>query len=400
MLRHLMQMLWRRRSRHLLLTLEVSLAFIVVFAVSAFALYHAALYRLPLGYDIERVWQVQLLPPRMQEVAADPAVLDRLRRHVQALSAVEAVANLSHTPYANARNTTTFRREDGTRSTVSNVLSVSDGFFDTLRLQRLQGRWFGPADGGTDVTPAVVNRRLAQTLFPDRPAVGEIIVQGAPGESGGERLRITGVVDDYRDEGEFMAPPAMVLTRFSARPGRHLPMQMAVKVRAGTPRAFEVELLSALRQVHGGWDYPIHPLADLRVDKLRQVTVPLTVMSIVAGFLLLMVAFGLLGVLWQSMQQRTAEIGLRRAVGATASQIRTQVLAEQALLSAAAAVLALLLLVQLPLTGALGEAMGAALFAQAAAVSTAVIIVLNVLCALVPAHLASRLNPAQALHHE
>ena len=55
---------------------------------------------------------------------------------------------------------------------------------------------------------------------------------------------------------------------------------------------------------------------------------PLIAAGVIAGFLLLMVAMGLTGVLWQTVTQRTREIGLRRAKGATAGDIRTQILGE------------------------------------------------------------------------
>ena len=116
--------------------------------------------------------------------------------------------------------------------------------------------------------------------------------------------------------------------------------------------------------------------------------------------MLTMVAFGLFGVLWQNTTRRIPEIGLRRAIGARAGDIYRQIIAEQLLLSSAAIALALVLLVQLPLTGALGSFLGWRLFIAAAGVSTAVIYLISLLCSLYPGWRASRLTPAQALHHE
>jgi putative ABC transport system permease protein len=56
---------------------------------------------------------------------------------------------------------------------------------------------------------------------------------------------------------------------------------------------------------------------------------------VIAAFLLVMVAFGLFGVLWQNTTQRIPEIGLRRALGADAGSIYRQIIAEQMLLSTA-----------------------------------------------------------------
>jgi putative ABC transport system permease protein len=122
--------------------------------------------------------------------------------------------------------------------------------------------------------------------------------------------------------------------------------------------------------------------------------------GIIAAFMLVMVAFGLFGALWQNTTQRIPEIGLRRAIGATAGEIYRQIVLEQFLLSSVAIVLGLALLVQLPLTRVLGEHLDWAVFAQAAMLSMAVIYLLSLLCALYPGWRASRLSPTEALHHE
>jgi putative ABC transport system permease protein len=84
--------------------------------------------------------------------------------------------------------------------------------------------------------------------------------------------------------------------------------------------------------------------------------VPLIVVSVIAAFLLLMVAFGLFGVLWQNTTQRIPEIGLRRAVGASAATSTARSSPNSCCSVPPAMRVGLVLLVQLPLTGALGEA--------------------------------------------
>jgi putative ABC transport system permease protein len=128
--------------------------------------------------------------------------------------------------------------------------------------------------------------------------------------------------------------------------------------------------------------------------------VPLAVVAVIAAFMLLMVAFGLFGVLWQNTTRRIPEIGLRRALGASAAGIYRQIVFEQLLLCSLAVVVGLVLLVQLPLTGALGEALNWSVFAGACALSMAVIYLLSFVCSLYPGWRASRLDPAAALHYE
>ncbi len=113
-----------------------------------------------------------------------------------------------------------------------------------------------------------------------------------------------------------------------------------------------------------------------------------------------MVAFGLFGVLWQNTTRRIPEIGLRRALGASAGNIYRQIIAEQFLLSSGAMLIALILLIQLPLTGVLGESLNGQVFLGATLLSMAAIYLISLLCSVYPGWRASRLSPTEALHYE
>jgi putative ABC transport system permease protein len=126
----------------------------------------------------------------------------------------------------------------------------------------------------------------------------------------------------------------------------------------------------------------------------------LAIGAVIAAFMLVMVAFGLFGVLWQNTTRRIPEIGLRRAIGARAADIYGQIVAEQLLLSSVAMAAGLALLVQLPLTGALGETLNWRVFAGAIVLSMGVIYLISLLCSLYPGWRASRLAPSEALHYE
>jgi putative ABC transport system permease protein len=395
MLRHLLRLTWKRKSRHLMLSLEMLLAFVIVFGIAAFALRYWQLSREPIGFDGTDTWSVT-----MQTGATPPPadVYDTLRRSLRDLPEVRAVTFVTHPPYSNSLWTVDYHSPQSGATVEVHNLEAGDDLPDVLGMHLAAGRWFGPADDGQDALPAVLNARAAAVLFPGRPALGQRFT--APGGDGARTYRVVGLLDAFRDRGPLMVPVDFVLTRFTPQTTQSRAATILLRVAPGTPRGFEAKLNQRLKAVRNDWGYQIAPLASLRASMLKQQLVPLAVVAVIAAFMLAMVAFGLFGVLWQNTTRRVPEIGLRRAVGAHAGAIYRQIVVEQLLLGSLAMGVGLVLLVQLPLTGALGDTLNWPVFAGAAGLSMAVIYLLSFVCSLYPGWRASRLDPAAALHYE
>ena len=152
----------------------------------------------------------------------------------------------------------------------------------------------------------------------------------------------------------------------------------------------------------GAWSFEVEPLDTMRVDKLREYMIPLMVVGTIAGFLLLMVGLGLTGVVWQSVTQRIREFGLRRAKGATIRHVRAQVLTEMMIMTSLALLVAVVLVAQLPLLPLPSEmqVIPAPVFIGSIVISVIAIYGLTLLCGWQPSRLATRIQPAEALHYE
>jgi putative ABC transport system permease protein len=314
---------------------------------------------------------------------------------------VREVGFSGYAPYTNSNWFTAITSPQTGAKVSTNILEASDGVAAALGIRMARGRWFSAVDEGAAVQAVVLNRQMAQALFPGKDALGQRFPHTDDGVT--QTLQVVGIVDTFRNKGPLMMPSNFAFTRFSqhaagsARPG---PSVVLLKVAPGTPRAFEARLNRQLKLIRNDWSYEIAPLASMRASILKEQLVPLAVVSVIAAFMLAMVAFGLFGVLWQNTTRRIPEIGLRRAVGARARDIYGQIVAEQMLLSSFAMVLGLVLLVQLPLTGALDETLNWTVFLSAAGLSMFVIYLLSLLCSLYPGWRASRLSPTEALHYE
>ena len=396
MLRHLFKLIWKRKSRNMMLSLEILLAFLIVFGIAAFAVRNYELYRMPTGFAWRDQWSVSIRTA--QELRNDAAMYDKLKRGLLDLPEVQKVAFSSYAPYAPEIWTGVYALPDGSNKKEIRILGMSDDYFAAMEMTPAEGHWFSSADDGAEATPAVINRSLANRLFAGKSAVGQVFIE-AEGKDKPQRFRVSAVVEHFRPGGEYMDPADIMLPRFIPGVGSAA-MTIVLKVRPGTPRSFESKLNARLKQLNGDWSYSIAQLSEGRTSMLSMQTVPLKVVSVIAAFLLVMVAFGLFGVLWQNTTQRIPEIGLRRALGAHAGGIYRQIVAEQLLLSTGAIAVALVLLVQLPLTGVFGESLNWTVFLVSAALSAGGIYLLSLLCSLYPGWRAARLSPTQALHYE
>jgi putative ABC transport system permease protein len=400
MFRHMMKLIWKRKSRNLMLSLEILIAFLIVFAIAATSARYYQLYRLPVGFDHQHLWSVNMTGGAGDAVNNDAVVYDNLKRSLEAMPQIQQVAFSTFSPYTRRIMRTDFVLPGGGKRVEADMLNVSDDFFSVAGIKLLEGRWFSGVDNGAATIPVVINRSMAQLLFPGQSALGKQFSDSEPDDKSPRMLKVTGVIDEFRGQGELMTPVNFIFLRFTPLAVTPNVNTILLRVRPGTERAFEAALVRQLKLVRNDLSYEVAPLSELRAGMIKTGLMPLMVMAVIAAFMLAMVGFGLFGVLWQNTTQRIPEIGLRRAIGASSAQIYGQIIGEQLLLSSVAIAVALALLVQLPITGALGASLNWQVFLVAAALSMGVIYLISLLCSLYPGWRASRLSPTEALHYE
>jgi putative ABC transport system permease protein len=415
MTRHLLRLIWNRKRQNFLLTLEIFFSFLALFVVMLFTLHFVNNSRQPLGFDIDRVWSITV---DRKESDEDPAMKARHRATLRQLllalremPQVEIAAASYTSPYANWTWGGGMRLTGG-RTIPHGANRVSDDFPALFRMPLVAGRWFSREDDAATWTPVLVNVRMAREIFGDGEAVGKIIPEERdpndpppdPNEKP-EVTRVIGVFEDFRKDGELSTPESFMFHRLrldDGDPKADLPGRLLVRLAAGTPASFEETVVKRLMAEAPDWSFEVQPADVMRESMLRQYTLPLAVVGTVAGFLLLMVALGLTGVVWQSVTQRIREFGLRRAKGATIVNIRRQVLVEMVIMTSLALLVGVILLAQVPLLPLPGEldVIPAGVFVGSIALSVAAIYGLTLLCGWYPSRLATKVQPAEALHYE
>ena len=185
----------------------------------------------------------------------------------------------------------------------------SPAAFDAFGMRMVAGRWFGTTD--TDGAPlvAVVNETMARTFWSGRSPVGDAIVMGR------RALQVAGVVTDVRERGaRGEVRPTFYVSSAQIPPD---PAMLVVRTAPGVS-GIERAIATELDQMRGR----INPYGPRRLEEIwwrqltdtRFLTLVLTVFSAVA---LLVALVGVHGVLRFVVARRTREMGVRKALGAT-----------------------------------------------------------------------------------
>jgi len=398
MIKHLFKLVWNRKRSNLLIMLEIFLSFIVMFAVITLGVYYADNYNQPLGFSYENVWNINIDMKAGTDDVWSQEMVNTTRQLYLSLHdfpEIEIAAGAHSAPYG-LGNRTSVNIYDGKRVSME-VNEVTDDFQKVLGVQLVQGRWFNKGDDALSWKPVIINQRLAREVFGSDDPIDQ---EYKPWTSGGDDYRVIGVVNDFRKGGEFSGLGNYLFERKRLDdPNNRPPANLLIKVRPGTTAEFEEKVVAKLQSVAREWSFEVLPLTRMREIAFKFYIIPLVILGLIAGFLMIMVGLGLVGVLWQNVTQRIKEIGLRRAKGATARDIYRQILGELLVLASFGLALGVLLVVQFPLLDLIGFIRPTVYFLSMG-MALLVIYGLTLTAGLYPSWLATRVQPAEALHYE
>lgn len=389
MIRHITTLIWNQKRKHIGLSFEMFFSFMVLFAVFSFCFFQFQWFFEPLGFSYEKVWMITLDSKNAPEEEAI-LVKEQLKNQLNSYPEImDHSFTHSNTPFSFSMNSWGLDR--GNISLDADQFTIEDGYFETLDIQFIVGRGYGPEDDGAAIEPLVITKVTAERLFDNEPAVGQIV----NGMGGDHQFKIIGVTENYRYRGDFgEVRPGFFRRRSKGRWNNYL----LVKTTDAADAQFEGRLLKDFSTIATGWSADIDYLTDMRSTKIVTNLIPILVFGIIAAFLIFNVALGLFGVLWQNISRRKEEIGIRRAMGSTRKEITFQFVGEMLVLTSFSVLFGIFFAVQFPLLNIFEIASSVYLWAILLAIVSIYLLVF--VCAFFPSSQAAKLHPAMALRAE
>jgi putative ABC transport system permease protein len=381
---------------------EVALAVLLAITAGLLTRSFQQMSELSPGFSSGHVVTALVSPPAASfaDTSRTSAFYRTVIERVSAIPGVSAVGLASHIPIAAPIYGLGMRVqgqfEDATHllPTADHMQVVTPGYFPALGIPIVNGRAFTDGDGGGAPQAAIVSRSLARRFWPNGDAIGKRV--GYPWSS--PWITVVGVVPDVRIDSLRDTSALAIYIPFAQRVANSAP-EMSIVVRTiADPSSIARELREIVRSIDG--TVPVSAIQTMDDVISRSVAKPRFTTAIVGGFAvatLLLGAVGIFGVTSYVVSQRTHEIGVRMALGATSADIASDVLRRVARIAGWGA------LAGCGLALVATRALRSLLYGVSAtdpttfAAGTLSLIAVAILASLVPARRAMRADPVDAL---
>jgi predicted permease len=396
------------KIRSTLLIAQIGLALVLVIAAGLLVrTFYAMLHSNP-GFDATRVitFELPLPRPKYSDTERMAQAYKEILLRLQSIPGVQSAGIASVVPMGGAPDGTGIRIPEHPTlhdcdAPYANYSFISPGYFASIGAQLLRGRGVTDADTLQGVPVTIINSTMAKQYFPGENPLGK---QVGVGLTRFPARTIIGLVADIK-HGSLRDPAAPeMFVPYTQNEIKIWPsmqtMQYAVRTKAD-PASVAISIQEAVHSFDP--DLPVAKLATLTTLVSNSMTADRLSMLLVGSFgifSLILASIGMYGVVSYSVMQRTAEIGVRIALGATRGQIFVMIISQAARLACAGIVIGLIAaLASTHLMARFLYGVGAADPLTFALVALVLIIIALVAC-YIPARKAMNVEPVLALRYE
>ncbi|MBF5043558.1 ABC transporter permease [Aggregicoccus sp. 17bor-14] len=397
----------RQRARNVLIMAETALAVVLLVAAGLLIKSFVRLQQVELGYQTDHVLVADLSLPETQYTWASPATAqfyEQLLGRVRALPGVKSAGLSVHLPLSRRNMRSTLRDmsrpepEPGNED-LAEIRVVSAGVLEALRVPLLRGRLLRDEDGTTPGNRAVLlSEEAAKKYWPGEDPIGRTVDIGVDYGKGGFGGVVVGIVGNTRFTAPNKEPAPEAYVSFAQAWSNDMSLVVHTN---GDPLALAGAVRAEVRGLNKGL-----PVANVRTldammgSAVSQPRFFMLLVGVFAGLALLLAAIGIYGVVTHAVSLRTRELGIRMALGADARQVVGMVLGQYLRVTGAGLALGVgLAYLASRLLGSMLYGVGGGdplTYAGVALLLGMVALAASYL----PAHRATRIDPALALRQE